>query len=149
MSTVREEWEMACPDCESDEAIDIYATVSVRLCPNGTDADESSDGGSEWADDSNAVCQNCGKEGKVSEFRLGNQTHFYVLHRYNAEVTDVLKVRADNEGEAIEQYHDNQYQYIGAVIGDPVPSAERTKALPDDNQNLPAGLMILQGDSDA
>lgn len=60
---------LRCPDCMDDGAIDIQARIWTRISNDGSDADASHDGTHEWDDDSPALCNNCGKEGKVSEFR--------------------------------------------------------------------------------
>jgi hypothetical protein len=66
--SVKTEWEMACPRCGSDKQIDIAATVWVRLCDDGTDANEPGDGGHEWDPDSDARCGKCGYSGTVEDF---------------------------------------------------------------------------------
>jgi hypothetical protein len=38
------EWNLRCPDCGGADAIDIAATVWVRLCPDGTDVTFSHNG---------------------------------------------------------------------------------------------------------
>lgn len=67
LNTVRAAWNMICPSCKKDTSLDIAATVHVRLCPNGTDADASREGGHEWSSDSTACCADCGWEGTVKD----------------------------------------------------------------------------------
>jgi hypothetical protein len=62
------QFDMACPVCGRDDAIDVAATVWVRLTPDGTDTDESNDGSHEWDGDSAALCNACGHSGTVGEF---------------------------------------------------------------------------------
>lgn len=71
MSTVKEVWNMCCPQCKQDRHLDITALVDVRLTPNGTDADESDSGDHEWDDGSPCSCRNCCFEGKVKDFKAG------------------------------------------------------------------------------
>lgn len=67
--SVRNEWQMQCPQCGSDEAIHISATqrVEVRLCVGGTDSEG---GDTEWEDDDAAWCTDCGFQGVVKDFQL-------------------------------------------------------------------------------
>jgi hypothetical protein len=67
-STVKEAWNMACPNCGDDERIDIAAIVWVRLCPDGTDITEADNGDHEWTNKSKAVCCTCGHTSSVGKF---------------------------------------------------------------------------------
>lgn len=67
LNTVRAAWNMICPSCKKDSSLDIAATVHVRLCPDGTDAYASREGGHEWSSDSTAICADCGWEGTVKD----------------------------------------------------------------------------------
>jgi hypothetical protein len=66
-ATVASEWAMYCPECGSDIGLDIVARVSVRLTPDGTDAD----GTHEWDDESPCTCTECDHHGTVADFRHG------------------------------------------------------------------------------
>lgn len=68
--SVTEEHEMACPNCGEDSFLDVEARLFVRLTSQGSDADESVDGSHEWDDKSYCVCQGCGHEGRVADFRI-------------------------------------------------------------------------------
>jgi hypothetical protein len=59
---------MKCPRCGADDEIDVAATIWVRLCHDGTDADEAHCGGHEWSDASPAMCCACDYVGTVREF---------------------------------------------------------------------------------
>ena len=61
MSTVAEEWGMKCPECGSDEFLDVCAKIYVRLVPDGTDADEQQD--------SECLCASCDWVGLVADAR--------------------------------------------------------------------------------
>jgi hypothetical protein len=60
--------DMRCPSCGDERAIDIEATVWVRVCIDGTDADASGDGTHAFDADSPALCGRCGFHGIVREF---------------------------------------------------------------------------------
>jgi hypothetical protein len=80
------QFDMYCPKCGASDELDIAATVWVRLCKDGTDADESHDGSHEWDDDSECRCNNCGWTGTVlnaskekkAEAEEGEYTNFYL-----------------------------------------------------------------------
>jgi ribosomal protein S27E len=60
--------DMRCPNCGAETAIDIEATVRVRVCSDGTDADASTDGTQTFDADSLAFCGRCGFRGTVRRF---------------------------------------------------------------------------------
>lgn len=60
-------WKMKCPACGRDDQLDVRATVSVRLTSDGSDADESLDGGHEWDSKSECSCAACGWTGTVAD----------------------------------------------------------------------------------
>jgi hypothetical protein len=70
--TVASYWKMRCPnpECKRDDALDVYATVCVRLMPDGSDADESGDGDHEWEGESGCVCRACNWSGKVCDTEI-------------------------------------------------------------------------------
>jgi hypothetical protein len=70
--TVKANWNMQCPQCGSDENIDINVEVMVRLLPEGTDADQAANNHQNWHDNSSADCT-CGFSGTVIDFDIDNQ----------------------------------------------------------------------------
>ena len=60
--------DMCCPNCGDERAIDIEATIWVRVCSDGTDADASGDSNHAFEADSPALCGSCGFHGTVREF---------------------------------------------------------------------------------
>jgi RecJ-like exonuclease len=62
-------FEMKCPKCGSEDHIEIFATVCVRLTHDGTDADAAADGNHYWDDDSSARCDACNCLGTVKAFQ--------------------------------------------------------------------------------
>jgi hypothetical protein len=60
--------DMRCPNCGDERFIDIEATVRVRVCCDGTDADASTDGTHAFDADSLAFCGRCGFRGTVRKF---------------------------------------------------------------------------------
>ena len=67
--TVKSEWEMACPKCSADHAIDICANIWVRLSADGTDPYEAEIQHHDWGDENDATCAACGHAGTVGDFR--------------------------------------------------------------------------------
>ena len=65
--SVSDVWQLICPDCEDDGALDIAATVWIRLFENGTDADAAQDGNHEWDQKSKCQCASCGWSGTVAD----------------------------------------------------------------------------------
>lgn len=65
--TVRSVWNMRCPSCGDDSQLDIAATVSVRLTPEGSDTDGTFDGSHEWDSGSPVQCITCGWSGLVKD----------------------------------------------------------------------------------
>jgi hypothetical protein len=68
--TVFEAWKMRCPECCSDEGIEIQADVWVRLHHDGTTTDDTQDGGHEWSAQSPAQCRRCDFSGTVLDFEI-------------------------------------------------------------------------------
>lgn len=64
-TSVAEEWEMICPDCNRDDEIRIKATTVVSLHHNGT---EPTDSDTEWDNSSITFCNHCGFTGTVKDF---------------------------------------------------------------------------------
>lgn len=56
---------LRCPDCGNDSRFYIAGTALFEVFDDGTGDVEQID----WEDDSNCLCPNCQKSGKVSEFR--------------------------------------------------------------------------------
>jgi hypothetical protein len=67
------QWNLRCPDCGGTDAIDIAATVWVRLCPDGTDVTLSHNGDhaprKDSHEDSPVYCAACGFQGQVRHLR--------------------------------------------------------------------------------
>src|SRR5271156_6824036 len=62
--------EMRCPKCSDENSLDIAATVWIRVCEDGTDADASRDGSHDYEPHSPALCGACGHCGTVRQFEL-------------------------------------------------------------------------------
>ena len=60
--------DMRCPKCGDQDRINIAATLWVRVTDDGTDADASGDGGSEFTPKSIAVCRACDHCATVAAF---------------------------------------------------------------------------------
>ena len=60
--------EMRCPQCGDQNNIDIQATVWIRVCQDGTDADASDCGDHEFTPESTACCNGCGHSATVAAF---------------------------------------------------------------------------------
>ena len=61
-------FDMRCPECGDENEIDIAATLWVRVCSDGTDADASGDSTHTFEPDSPAHCGHCGFHGTVRAF---------------------------------------------------------------------------------
>jgi ssDNA-binding Zn-finger/Zn-ribbon topoisomerase 1 len=61
---------MRCPKCGDEDRLDIQATVWIRVCEDGTDADASRDGTHDYEPGSIARCDACGCCDTVREFEL-------------------------------------------------------------------------------
>lgn len=59
-------WDMACPTCGND-ALDVAATIWVRLVPDGTDIDLAHNHDHEWDDSAACYCDHCQWAGTVKE----------------------------------------------------------------------------------
>lgn len=57
-----------CLKCQRADRIDIAATVWLRATPEGTDADQSSDGSHDYEPGSTARCAACGYTGRLDSF---------------------------------------------------------------------------------
>jgi hypothetical protein len=60
--------DMRCPHCGDESHIDISASLWIRVCVDGTDADASRDGSHEYTPESTAMCCACGHWGTVRDF---------------------------------------------------------------------------------
>jgi Zn ribbon nucleic-acid-binding protein len=69
--SVRDEYGMECPACQRDTEIRIWATQAIKvvLVPDGT-RDYGGGHDTEWEDNSQAECGECGYEGQVADFRI-------------------------------------------------------------------------------
>jgi hypothetical protein len=66
MSTVREQWGLACPACKSDEYLQVQVTVMADLSVEGSDPCSDQ----EWDDDSFIRCRSCSHTGTVKSFSI-------------------------------------------------------------------------------
>lgn len=73
MTTVAEEWNMRCPQCCGDDAIDIQMHVWGRLSAQGTDVTEPDDGSHDWDNECPARCAACNFTGTVGDFVLAQE----------------------------------------------------------------------------
>lgn len=73
--TVREQWGTICPSCLTDDALDVTASVAVRLTRDGTDAHASADGAHCWDSASKASCAACGWTGTIKEAETATKQH--------------------------------------------------------------------------
>ena len=62
--------DMRCPKCGNEDRLDIQATVWIRVCEDGTDADASRDGTHDYEPGNPAQCAACGHCGTVRQFEL-------------------------------------------------------------------------------
>jgi hypothetical protein len=62
--------DMRCPNCGNEDRLDIQATVWIRVCEDGTDADTSRDGSQYYEPRSPAQCGACDHFGTVRQFEL-------------------------------------------------------------------------------
>jgi ribosomal protein S27E len=60
--------DMRCPNCGDEDRLDILASVWIRVCEDGTDADASRDGTHDFEPDSPVQCAACGHCGTVWQF---------------------------------------------------------------------------------
>lgn len=65
--TVRDLYNLACPQCGSDERIFVSIEQWVLLTPDGS---ETIDDAHEWGDASRCRCERCGNAGEADAFRL-------------------------------------------------------------------------------
>jgi hypothetical protein len=61
-------FDMRFPHCGSEDHIDIAATIWVRLCANGTDADASRNGDRDYSPASSALSAACDFCSTVADF---------------------------------------------------------------------------------
>lgn len=67
--TVRKLFDLACPQCKSDEHLMVVITAWAELSPDGTEAT----GDHEWDDTSACTCSACDLSGNVKNFRIDQQ----------------------------------------------------------------------------
>jgi len=88
------QFDLKCPKCGESGAIDVAATVWVRLMEDGTDAGEAEDGDHEWDGRSAAKCCDCCHTGTVAEFEgndsVGQKPHSVKVTLSVAELGTVL-----------------------------------------------------------
>ena len=66
MSTVRETFGLACPECRRDDKLEIWALTMVALTPDGS---VEIDGCHEWSESHHCECRACGYQAQVERFR--------------------------------------------------------------------------------
>jgi hypothetical protein len=71
--SVLKEWNMRCPQCCSDEGIEIQCSIWARLTAQGTDAFDVQDGSHEWNSESPAQCRRCNFSGTVLDFEINER----------------------------------------------------------------------------
>ncbi len=70
MTTVRNVFSIACPQCGSDTALKIKIVTWVDVTPDGTIDNGWTD--HEWGDWSRCFCTACDREGYIREFGVRN-----------------------------------------------------------------------------
>ncbi len=89
---------LRCPQCGSNDTLDINANIWVRLTDDGTDPDLAASRDHEWDDASHIRCASCGHSGKVGDFHPNE----YMAHfRTTAGPADDIFV-ADTPQQALE-----------------------------------------------
>lgn len=73
--TVLQFWNMKCPKCESDESINIDATISctLTLTHDGTEENDTNYPETNWEEESHAHCSECDFHGHVRDFDADTQ----------------------------------------------------------------------------
>jgi uncharacterized Zn finger protein len=66
MNTVRKEWGLACPNCGSDEHLEVELATMARLTPDGPEPPLREH---YWDEGSYMRCEACGTIGYVKSFR--------------------------------------------------------------------------------
>lgn len=66
MSSVRQEWGLACPNCDRDDCLCVEVKQFADLHPDGTDVG----GDAEWDSESVCRCTACDHSGLVADFRI-------------------------------------------------------------------------------
>ena len=61
---------MRCSKCGDEDRLDIQASVWIRVCEDGTDADASRNGSQHYYPESSATCAGCGHIGTVRQFDM-------------------------------------------------------------------------------
>lgn len=73
--SVRDEWNMACPDCGNDDQLLIDFVGTARLYPDGTE----DCGDHTWDDKSACRCDGCGWSGNVAKAKEVDDAEIGVL----------------------------------------------------------------------
>lgn len=66
MTSLRDIYALACPDCGQDYALDIQIFCMSRISADGSELF----GDHEWDRDSFCLCPDCGHSGDVSDFTV-------------------------------------------------------------------------------
>ena len=59
--TVKDTWDIACPECGRDDQMNIELQVTARLTPDGTETF----GDHEWSSESDCWCAACNWQGQI------------------------------------------------------------------------------------
>ena len=70
MTSVRDTFGLCCPECGGDQELNVEATTTLRILPDGTDPY----GDTSWNDDSHILCDGCGHSGTVKNFTVKEPT---------------------------------------------------------------------------
>jgi hypothetical protein len=70
MTTVREQWALACTKCSSDEHLQVSVRTLADLYPDGTEPC----GDQEWDEASFIRCRACNHTGTVKDFQIREKT---------------------------------------------------------------------------
>jgi ribosomal protein S27E len=68
--TVRAYHDVQCPKCGRDDELDVFATVYVRLTPEGSDTDQAENVIHSWGAATPVRCHSCDHDGTIFEFRV-------------------------------------------------------------------------------
>ena len=66
-NSVRERYDLICPNCGSDEDLGFQATTWFRATPTGLVEEECAN--REWQEWHECECDNCGESGYIADFR--------------------------------------------------------------------------------
>jgi hypothetical protein len=70
MSSMNDDFGLACPNCEQRDAVCIQMTCMTHVTPNGSEPY----GDHDWDGTSYCCCEMCGQEGTVADFAAKHPT---------------------------------------------------------------------------